>query len=122
MAKFKDKEKAGRSKVIPFDPSEDHRDRHVRRKEANLQMQDHLEKWCDANGLRMVVTNEGHHWSFYAHDAKRGDPQLFEWWPASAKMVIAQQYRKGIHVHDITQVIKIAESRLRDRLTALKKN
>ena len=73
------------------------------------------------NWISLVVTNKGHHWSFYAHNAKSGDSQLFEWWPASAKLVIAKQWKKGIHVHDVTQVIAIAEERLKIRLAELRK-
>lgn len=41
----------------------------------------------------LVIRNEGHHWQI--HFPK----MLVEWWPASAKLVIGQNWKSGIHVH-----------------------
>jgi len=70
--------------------------------------------------LQLKISNDGHHWSFYAFNAAPGDKQLFEWWPSSAKLVINKQWKKGIHVHDLSQLIGVAENRLKSKLRELK--
>lgn len=101
MARFEDKSGVGRSNLVPFIPGESFRKRHHRRLETNLEMLPAFQEWCAQHDLKVEVTNDGHHWRIYG-------PKLFcEWWPSSAKLVFAKNYRKGIHCHDIEQVSKL---------------
>lgn len=97
--KFKDIKSLGKSSIAPFDPDEDWRDRHARRKNVNLSYADELKQWCRLYAWKFEIKNDGHHWIF-----QKGNI-LVEWWPSSAKLVKNKEWTKGIHCHDYTKVI-----------------
>lgn len=118
--RYKDREFVGRSTICPRIRGEDHSQRHIRRKETNLELEDRVREWTRNNGLFLRITNNGHHWSFYAFDANEKEPQLFEWWPASAKMIIKKQWKNGIHIHDVDALMQMADKRLKKDIVKLK--
>ena len=99
MARYKDIKGAGRSQLVPFKPGEHPTARHERRLRENLAMQPRVLEWCQQRGLAWRITNAGHHWQI------RGGKLFVEWWPSSAKLVFNKRYDKGIHVHDVDQLI-----------------
>lgn len=98
MAKYDDTKSLGRSQIVPFKPGEEWYSRHARRKAINLNHADELKAWCDANGWKFEVKNNGHHWIF-----KKGST-VIEWWPSSAKLVKNKQWGRGVHCHDYEKV------------------
>jgi len=102
MARYRDVTQAGRSRLVPYRRGEDARDRHRRRAQRNRAARGRMVSWCDAIGVRLTVHNRGHHWRFVLPDGR-----AIDWWPSSAKLIIDQQWRKGIHVHDYQQVKRI---------------
>lgn len=96
--RYADRASAGRSQIAPFLPGEGHRDRHARRLSVNLDAEASMRAWADEHGLALYITNNGHHWRFECGTF------MAEWWPSSAKLVFGRQYKRGIHVHDWTQV------------------
>ncbi len=106
MAKYRDKFNAGESGVCPKDKAEHPKARHERRLDTNLACRQKLQHFCMTNGFRFNIKNEGHHWQIWL-----GDWQ-FDWWPSTAKLIINQQWKKGMHAHDyqqITHILKIAK-------------
>jgi hypothetical protein len=95
--KIPDQISVGRSELVPYKKGESSGARHDRRKGHALKNKEELFLWCQQHGIKLTITNHGHHWKFV-----RGD-RLCEWWPSSAKFVVDLNYRKGIHVHDFTQ-------------------
>jgi hypothetical protein len=95
--RFQDVSKSSQPSISPY--HNDPKTRHQRRYFFNLQHQKIVEQWCKENEISLHVKNEGHHWIFVR------EQQRAEWWPSSAKMVINQQWRKGIHIHDYQQAI-----------------
>src|SRR5215813_9313209 len=96
-----DSKRAGRSRIVPFYRGEDFRTRHARRLATNLHQEADVRQWCDQRGLRLRITNEGHHWQI------TDGAFLAEWWPSSAKLVINRRWHDGIHCHDYQQALKI---------------
>ena len=100
MAKYRDRSKCKvEAEICKYKPGEQATDRHERRLLTNKSHADKLRNYCKSNGFSCEIKNEGHHWQI-----KRGNVTL-DWWPSTAKLVINRQYNKGIHVHDISQVI-----------------
>ncbi len=107
MGKYQDKSGcAFKSTVSKYKRGENPRKRHARRLQQNKEHLDVLRKWCDKNKVTFKVFNDWQHWRFAF-----GDRQ-FDWWPQTAKLVIDKQWKRGIHVHDYTQLIKIIEKEL----------
>lgn len=98
-----DRDKAGRSDLVPFIENESPSDRHARRKAAAVERVRHVESWCRSKGVKLTRSNDDHHWTF-----RRGK-WIAEWWPSSAKLVIRKQWNRGIHVHDHVQASKAME-------------
>ena len=97
-----DAKSAGPSKIVPYRQGESATARHSRRLRTALGYRVALESWCDDHGLDVEVKNDGHHWIFTLElDPK---PELAEWWPSSAKLVVNKRWSEGIHVHDYQQV------------------
>lgn len=100
-------------KVMRQIPGESYQERHKRRLETNVKGKNEVESFCGCNGLKLAITNNGHHWSIYYLAAVIGvDPQWAEWWPSSAKLVFRKQWKKGVHCHDYTQLIAECKTRL----------
>ena len=53
------------------------------------------------SGVEFRLLNEGEHWQVKAND------KAYDWWPRTAKLVINQNWKRGVHVHDYTQLINI---------------
>lgn len=101
MAKYKDMNGLGKSKLCPKKKDELATDRHHRRKLFNSKRFTVVRDFCNEHGLRLKITNGFHHWQA----SKNG--RVVEWWPSSAKVVIDKQWQKGIHVHDYKQFIAV---------------
>ena len=101
----KDKTSLGRSKVCPYKEGETASDRHERRLNGNIKMSKIVSKWCEDKGITVKITNHGHHWAMF----RAG--HLAEWWPSSAKLVFNKQFDKGIHCHDVHQLIQAIDKR-----------
>ena len=101
MAKYDDVKSLGRSDIAPFKPGESWHQRHARRMAINLKHTNELKDWCDGNGWKFEVKNDGHHWMF-----RKGN-QIVEWWPSSAKLVKNKQWGRGVHCHDYLKVIEV---------------
>ena len=104
-----DRVRAGRSRIVPYQRGEGFRTRHARRLSANLEQEANVRRWCAQRGLKLRITNEGHHWQitdgFF----------LAEWWPSSAKLVIGKKWHDGIHCHDYKQMLKVVEDSYRQQ-------
>ena len=98
-----DSVRAGRSRIVPYYRGEDFRMRHARRLSANLEQEANVRRWCGQRGLKLRITNEGHHWQI------TDGGFLAEWWPSSAKLVIGKKWHDGIHCHDYKQALKVIE-------------
>lgn len=99
MAKYRDKTTCKLpAEVVKFKKGEHPKIRHGRRLNENKEQADKLRNYCRSNGWGFDIKNEGHHWQM-----RRGDI-IIDWFPATAKFIVNQQWTKGIHVHDITQV------------------
>lgn len=97
-----DRHRAGRSEIVPYKPDEPAWQRHQRRFAVAQRSEFLLREWCCHRGLTLDVTNHGHHWI-----VRKSGTCFAQWWPASAKLVLAFRYRDGIHCHDWVQVAKI---------------
>jgi hypothetical protein len=91
--------KAGRSARVPYIEGENPSDRHARRFEMSLHDMVTLNAWAKLNGFMVRVHNEGHHWEIV-----RGQ-FVADWYPSSAKLVLYKMWHRGIHCHDVGQVI-----------------
>jgi len=100
MGKYNDSKKAGQSQFCPHKPNESASSRHHRRKQTAQQMINTLGRWCRKQGWALELHNNRHHWQI----REEGDI-IAEWWPSSAKLVIGEDYRNGVHCHDVQQVI-----------------
>ncbi len=89
----------GRSRIAPYKENETVSERHERRKNINAKRKRHLSTWCQINGIKIEIKNDNHHWIL-----TRGKNRA-EWYPSSAKLVINQQWNKGIHCHDYQKLI-----------------
>lgn len=98
MAKYRDNTKSNLTTEMHKQQGEHPKDRHERRLQVNKEHADILRNYCQSNGWRFAIKNEGHHWQI-----RRGN-LILDWYPATAKFVVNQQWEKGIHVHDITQI------------------
>lgn len=106
MARYDDRGSMGRSRRAPFIPGETPSERHDRRLRVALGMREAFERWLAAHDLALRVANDGHHWQI-----RRGRELLVEWWPSSAKAVIAKRYDKGVHCHDADQLRELIARR-----------
>lgn len=99
MAKYKDNSKSRFKAQIRHIDGEASGDRHDRRQLHNVGRLGRLRGYCNSNGFDLTVTNEEIHWQI-----KRGKITI-DWWPRTAKMVVNKQWERGIHVHDVGQII-----------------
>jgi len=100
MAKYQDRFKTRiPAEICKYKKGEDAKDRHARRIQTNNEHADKLRNFCKSNGFSIDIKNEGQHWQI------KHNGITIDWWPATAKLVVNQQFDKGIHVHDISQVI-----------------
>jgi len=76
-------------------------ERHYRRLDSNLSAREEMEWFCHKHNIKFRVRNDGHHWQFKKND------KLIEWWPSSAKLVVFQQWDRGVHVFDWQQVQRL---------------
>lgn len=106
MAKYNDKRRAGPSKVAPFIEGETATERHARRATAAESSIKEFRKALLEIGWSLSIVNYGTHWIMTKHGAKN----KVEWWPNTAKLVINQNWRNGIHVHDTEQVLHIIKN------------
>lgn len=103
MAKYADVRTAGRSATVPFVEGQEASLRHDRRLCAAMERLAEARARCEAWGVELNVTNGGHHWQFRTRQTYQ---RQLDWWPSSAKLVIDQQWKRGIHAHDLDQVLK----------------
>lgn len=89
-------------------PGEEWQERHKRRLHVNLAGEAELRSWANEHRLTLDIKNNGHHWIFQRPGF------LAEWWPSSAKLVIAKRWNHGIHCHDWKQVQAVLAGRLKD--------
>lgn len=101
--RFGDASRVGRSKVCGYVVGESAADRHARRLATALANDAGLKAWLEKNGWSLAISNEGHHWRM----VKGGT--VVEWWPSSAKCVVNQNWRGGVHCHDGSQVVVVLE-------------
>lgn len=100
--RYLDKYKMGKSSTVPYLANESWSDRHRRRKEAALERQKEVERWCAKVCWKLYVKNGGHHWIFYTQQRK-----TIEWFPSSGKLAIGKRWNQAIHVHDIDQLLDV---------------
>jgi hypothetical protein len=108
MTRYPDAYKAGQSQSVPFTPNAG--ERHDARLQAANERQAEAVRRCDGLDIGLTISNEGHHWQFRGGDGWRAD-----WWPSSAKLVIGQQWHRGIHAHDLDQVMEMILARRQKR-------
>ena len=98
MGKYQDRRKSRFETDIGYIKGESPQARHDRRQNHNITNVEKIRNYCKANGFKFQVSNENMHWQI-----KRGNLQV-DWWPRTAKMVVNQKWKQGIHVHDIKQL------------------
>lgn len=103
--RFHDRTTAGRSASVPYIPGEEPGARHARRHGEAQANEERARVFCRQVGLSLSVCNHGHHWIFSLSEPHR--MFVAEWWPSSAKLVVQKKWEKGIHVHDVDQVIGV---------------
>jgi hypothetical protein len=101
--RYDDTSSLGKSNLVPYRKGEEPKPRHDRRLATNLNWKNELTRWAWVNGFRAEIKNEGHHWIL------KNSPIRVEWWPSSAKLVINQEWDKGIHCHDYKKLINFLE-------------
>lgn len=102
--RYDDASSLGKSSLAPYRKGEDPKRRHSRRLSTNLNWKNKLLQWAQANGFRAEIKNEGHHWILTNSHIR------VEWWPSSAKLVINQEWDKGVHCHDYQKLIAFLEN------------
>lgn len=111
MAKYSDHTKASsKARLCEYRNGESAEARHDRRYETAQKYQAVAKAWAEKHGWTFTVANDGHHFIF----RRPGDPQdtpFAQWWPRSAKLVIQCQWKRGIHAHDVMQVIREINAR-----------
>lgn len=98
--RFSDIGTIGRSRLVPWKPGEAAMDRHHRRLKAAAADEQIARGVLDSMDLLLHVSNEGHHWTVLNREV------FCEWWPSSAKLVFDRKYRRGLHCHDWTLMVK----------------
>lgn len=97
----RDRRSLGRSRVAPFIPGESKFDRHARRKHIACEMRAEAIAQAEQLGFAVRILNNGEHWQF------SNGRTVIEWWPSSAKLVRDKKWERGVHAHDVTQVLKM---------------
>lgn len=103
--RYQDVESAGKSVLVPRRRRETMEQRHNRRYRSAIEMVNWVRNKCAWNGWSLRVTNNGQHWQF------RFGNRLAEWWPSSAKLIFDKKWKKGVHVHDWEQALKVIGER-----------
>jgi hypothetical protein len=87
--------------MVPYLIGEDPKDRHFRRFTSNNDPNyvQKISEFCTQHGVIFKINNNGHHWHFEKQS------KFVDWWPSTAKLVLNQNWKRGIHVHDYGQVI-----------------
>ncbi len=118
MAKYRDVGSAGPSKAVPFKADEEPHERHSRRLDYAKTKTEDIKARCSDKGVSLSVFNYGHHWVFVKNENKDSlynrawrFPSV-QWWPSSAKLIRDRRWRKGVHVHDIDQCLKVVYEHL----------
>ena len=105
MGTYPDVGSAGRSKRCPYIPGQAKQEARQRRLATAIEDLDRLVKWAVENQVGMALRGEGQHWILTA-GRRRID------WSAeggsSAKMIRDQQWARGVQVHDVDQLIRLA--------------
>lgn len=105
MAKYRDIRKSKHEpRISKFVKGVPFKIRHAQRFLVNDNTADEFKEHCGKQGYVLRILNEGEHWQ-----VKHGG-NCFDWWPRTAKLVINQNWKNGIHVHDHTQLRKIIEN------------
>ena len=105
MAKYRDKLKSQHEpQIVKRKNGEGWKERHRRRLQLNQERLDKFRKWVVSFGCEFRHLNGGEHWQV------KHNGNCFDWWPRSAKLVINQRWKNGVHVHDYTQLIKYIEN------------
>jgi hypothetical protein len=106
MARFDDQFKATtRADLCGYRRQETAERRHDRRFSTAQATAELARQFCEERGIKMTVSNHGHHFIFRLADdhPKR---HFAQWWPRTAKLVFFSRWEHGIHAHDIGQVIE----------------
>lgn len=107
MGKYRDISGMGKSKLFPKTYCEEPKSRHRKRYTFNNTHAEKVRHYCYANGIKLEIKNNGHHWIALK------SPNLLEWWPSSAKVVLNKCCGRGIHVHDYMQFINLLAKKLK---------
>jgi len=100
--RYRDKTKCKDSpEISKFVKGVPYKIRHAQRFLVNENTADQFKEHCKEQGYTFRILNEGEHWQV----KYKGD--CFDWWPRTAKLVINQNWKNGIHVHDHTQLATI---------------
>lgn len=103
--RYKDRSFIGKSELVPYQVGESASERHARRLTVNLHWRHDLRQWAEVSGFVVTIKNNGHHWILIKPTIR------IEWWPSSAKLVFNQQWDRGVHCHDWTQLKRAIEKR-----------
>ena len=111
MAKYRDKQTPRtKATLIKRKRGEGWKARHRRRFAIAQDSSAIAMRWAEEHGWEFSVKNNGHHFIFH----RPGDnprEHFAQWWPQTAKLVIKHEWKRGIHCHDIHQVIAEIEAR-----------
>jgi hypothetical protein len=88
------------STLCPYIPGEEAGDRHQRRMETAVEMEDRARHECEDRGLSLVTHANGSHWQ-----VKDGKRIVAQWWPQSGRFVPGERYDRASKAHDIEQML-----------------
>ena len=78
----------------------------------NSRSLDALGAFCEAEGLALKVANKMGHYIIRRPIDKPGE-HFAQWWPKTAKLVFRCAWDRGVHCHDVTQLIAEIRRELR---------
>ena len=117
MGTYPDVGSAGRSKRCPYIPGQAKQEARQRRLTTAIEDLDRLVKWAAENQVGMALRGEGQHWILTAGrrriDWSAEVPDAPWRGGSSAKMVRDQQWARGVQVHDVDQLIRLAARHFR---------
>jgi hypothetical protein len=99
MAKYKDKTRCRLKSDLAYIRGESAAARHKRRLMTNRDNLNRLRAYCGSKGFAFTLIQDGLHWRIEKHGVE------IDWFPSTAKFIVNQNWKHGIHVHDISQVI-----------------
>lgn len=92
---------SGRRTRFEADWKERHRNR---KREANREFRNAGIAFASIGGW-LVVRNDGEHWQVCFPKGR-----LLQWWPSTAKLIVGEEWKQGIHCHRWQDLFRFAKN------------